>query len=363
MTEIMKLNKPWLVAVWPGMGNVALSAGYYMISKLGMHLLAEFSPKELFEMEHVEVKDGLIHPGRLPRSRLFVWTDPQHQHDVIVFIGEAQPPTGKYQFCHSLIDLARRLGVERVFTFAAMATQMHPEHVSRVFGAATEEQGLEQLKSLDIDLLQEGQISGLNGVLLGVAAESGLRGTCLLGEMPHIFAQLPFPKAALAVVRVFSSIADIEIDTHELVEQARIMDRNLGQLLSKVEEAIEKSRSEEPEEDSQEFTEESRVEEEERLSAEDENHIEKLFEQARQDRTKAYELKRELDRLEVFKDYENRFLNLFQKPSSDYPANPEPDASAFRLIDPVPFPRPLPHITTTRLACSSRREIFCRKQP
>lgn len=313
MSDMMKLNKPWLVAVWPGMGNVALSAGYYMIAKLGMHLLAEFSPKELFEMEHVEVKDGLIHPGKLPRSRLFVWTDPQGQHDVIVFIGEAQPPSGKYQFCHSLIDLARRLGVERVFTFAAMATPMHPEHVSRVFGAATDEEGLEQLNALEIDLLQEGQISGLNGVLLGVAAECGLRGTCLLGEMPHIFAQLPFPKAALAVVRVFSSIADIEIDTHELVDQARIMDRNLGELLSKVEEAIEKSRGRE-DEGSEEFAEELRVEEEPGLSEEDSRLIEKLFEQAKLDRTKAYELKRELDRLEVFKDYENRFLNLFQKP-------------------------------------------------
>lgn len=315
MSEIMKLNKPWLIAVWPGMGNVALSAGYYMIAKLGMHLLAEFSPKELFEMEHVEVKDGLIHPGRLPRSRLFVWSDPLHQHDIIVFIGEAQPPTGKYLFCHNLIDLARRLGVERVFTFAAMATQMHPEHVSRVFGAATEEQGLEQLRSLDIELMEEGQISGLNGVLLGVASESGLRGTCLLGEMPHIFAQLPFPKAALAIVRVFSSIADIEIDTHELVEQARVMDHNLGQLLAKVEEAIQQSRTET--EEVSEFGEESAVDEEPRLSQDDSSLIEKLFEQAKQDRTKAYELKRELDRLNVFHDYEDRFLTLFRKPEAD----------------------------------------------
>jgi len=33
-------------------------------------------------------------------------------------------------------------------------------------------------------------------VLLGAAAESKLRGDCLLGEMPRMFAQLPFPKAS-----------------------------------------------------------------------------------------------------------------------------------------------------------------------
>ena len=42
MVEEIKLKNPWLVAVWPGMGNVAVSAGYYLMAKLGMHLLAEF---------------------------------------------------------------------------------------------------------------------------------------------------------------------------------------------------------------------------------------------------------------------------------------------------------------------------------
>lgn len=314
-TELKSLHKPWLIAVWPGMGQVALSAGYYLMAKLQMNLIAEFSPKEFFELEHVEVTAGLIRPGHLPRSRLFAWTDPQGQHDIIVFIGEAQPQTGKYLFCHSLIDLAQKLGVERVFTFAAMATQMHPEHMSRLFGAATDAAGLEQLKSLGIDLLEEGHIGGLNGVLLGVAAERGLQGTCLLGEMPHIFAQLPFPKASLAVLRVFSSLAGIDLDTHELVEQARIMDHNLGQLLAQVENAIEERQSEG--EEKPEFPTEPTVEEEPGIAPRDEQQIEQLFAQARRDRSKAYELKRELDRLKVFKDYEDRFLTLFRKPEPE----------------------------------------------
>ncbi|MBV8318546.1 MAG: hypothetical protein JOZ53_26700, partial [Planctomycetaceae bacterium] len=41
--------------------------------------------------------------------------------------------------------------------------------------------------------------------------------------------------------------------------------------------------------------------------------IEQLFEQAKQDRSYAYELKRELDRLNVYPEYEDRFLDLFKK--------------------------------------------------
>jgi len=307
MADEIKLEHPWLVAVWPGMGNVAISAGYYLMAKLDMHFLAEFAPQELFDVEHVEVKDGLIHAGRLPRSRFFVRKDPGGKRDLVIFVGEAQPSRGRYVFCHRLIEFAKVLGVERVYTFAAMATQMHRDSPSRVLVAATDAESLAELQRLDLGTLEDGRIGGLNGVLLGVAAESGLRGACLLGEMPHIFAQLPFPKASLAVLEAFAAIADIKIDFTEMAEQARSMEAKLGELLAQMQKAIEQQVPAEEETVQQEPV------EEEGLGPEDRQRIEQLFEQAMQDRTSAYELKRELDRLGVFQEYEDRFLDLFKK--------------------------------------------------
>ncbi|MGV3486542.1 MAG: PAC2 family protein [Planctomycetaceae bacterium] len=306
MDQDRKLNHPWLIAVWPGMGHVAISAGYYVMAKLEMHLLAEFSPRELFDIEHVEVKDGLIHTAGLPRNRFFAWTDPANQHDLVVFIGEAQPPRGKYAFCCQLIRYAQQLGVERVFTFAAMATQMHPEHSPRVFGAATDDANLRELKRLELEILEDGHIGGLNGLLLGAASDLGMHGACLLGEMPHILAQLAFPKASLAVLETFATLANIEIDLTELADQARAVDQQVGELLSRVQRAMS---GEEAEEES-EFD----VAEPNQLRPQDEQRIERLFEESRHDRSKAYELKRELDRLNMFADYEERFLDLFKKP-------------------------------------------------
>lgn len=307
MAENMKLNHPWLVAVWPGMGNVALSAGYYLLAKLGMHVLAEYEAGDLFDVDHVEVKEGIVQTGRLPRNRFFVWKDPEHKHDLVAFLGEAQPPIGKYAFCRKLIDYAKELGVERVFTFAAMATQMHPEHRSRVFAAATNGENLAELKRLELAVLEDGNIGGLNGVLLGAASEAGLNGSCLLGEIPHIFAQLPFPKASLAILEVFSTMSGIKLDFAELSEQARLMEQQLGQLLAQLEKTYGRQPASE---------EEGHIPEpaqEEHLSSTDQRRIEELFKQAAQDRSKAFELKQELDRLGVFKDYEDRFLDLFKK--------------------------------------------------
>jgi uncharacterized protein len=306
MSEPLKLNRPWLIAVWPGMGHVAISAGYYLMAKLGMHVMAEFSPRELFDIEHVEVNKGIIMPGRLPRSRLFVWNDPQGERDIVVFIGEAQPPLGKYAFCRKLIEFAQQVGVERVFTFAAMATPMHPQRQPRVFCAATSEQGLADLQSLDLQVLNEGQIGGLNGILLGAAAEAGMNGACLLGELPHILAQVPFPAASLSVLRAFQSLAGIDVDLVELTEQAQAMNEKLGELLAEAEHALREVEPEGEEEFSPPMV-------EPRLSDVEEARIERLFDLAHQDKSKAYELKQELDRLEVFAEYEDRFLDLFKK--------------------------------------------------
>jgi uncharacterized protein len=256
----------------------------------------------------VEVKSGIVRSGRMPRNRFFVWNDPEQKRDIVVFIGEAQPPRGKYAFCRTLIEFARKLGVEQVFTFAAMATQMHPENESRVFAAATDQETLASLKRLELTILEDGHIGGLNGLLLGVAAEIGMRGACLLGEMPHIFAQLPFPKASLAVLQAFAKIADVTIDYTDLAEQSKQMEHKLGELLEQVESALTQQSA--TEEESPQPDEAS----EEEIDPEDERRLEQLFRQAQKDRAKAYELKHELDRLGVYRDYEDRFLDLFKKP-------------------------------------------------
>jgi proteasome assembly chaperone (PAC2) family protein len=310
MAENVQLNHPWLVAVWPGMGNVALNVGVYLLAKLEMSLFAELEASDLFDVDHVEVEEGIIRPGRRPRNRLFVWKDPQQQRDLVVFLGEAQPPLGKYPFCRQLLTHARDLGVERVFTFAAMATQMHPERRSRVFAAATDAEILEPLKDLGLEVLEDGHIGGLNGVLLGAAAEGGLRGACLLGEMPHIFSQLPFPKASLAILEAFTTLTGIEIDLGELAEQARETERQLGELLARVEERY--GQQAPAEEEEEEYS--AEPVEEERLGPEEVGRIETLFAEAARDRAKAFELKQELDRLGVYREYEDRFLDLFKKP-------------------------------------------------
>lgn len=304
-----------LVAVWPGMGQVAVTAGYYLMSKLHMHEEEPPATGDLFDLDHVDIKEGLARAGRLPASRLFVWRDRPRLNDLRVLIGEAQPALRNLDYCRRVLDRAQSLGVHQVYTFAAMATDSNPRDPARVFGAASDREGLLELRRRKIEIIEEGRITGLNGVFLAAAAERGIRGVCLLGEMPVFATQVPWPKAAHAVASAFSRLAQVEIDLHELDDYGRAMERQLTTAIEKVEEALrERQDSGETPVPAPDST--SPAAENGELEAKDRRRVEELFAQASRDRSKAFELKRELDRLGVFKEHEDRFLDIFRKPPS-----------------------------------------------
>jgi proteasome assembly chaperone (PAC2) family protein len=292
------------------MGSVALAAGITLIEALRMQPAEELSPSEWFEVQQIEVRDGIISLGRLPRSRFFVWRSPSHAGDLVLFLGEAQPEARGYDYCRKVLDHAAAMGADRVCTFAAMATQVLADEPPRVHGAATDPGAREWLSRHDVEVLDEGQIGGLNGILLAAAAERGLRGICLLGQMPFFAAQVANPTASLAVLRAFARITGIAPDLAELAGRAEVFGAKLKEILAQ----LERTATEKDAEEGAALAEtEPSGEAEGGPDLEARERIEALFEQARQDRSKAYELKRELDRLGVFRRYEDRFLDIFKK--------------------------------------------------
>ncbi len=329
---LRNLRSPWLIAAWPGMGKVALSAAGYLIEQLGAAQVGEFEGADpsLFDLDRVQIEDGVVQPARLPENRLYAWRNPSGGRDLIIFVGEAQPATGGYRLCHDLLRFARELDVERVITFASMVTPSDPTKPSQVFTVATEPALLEEVRRVRGSLvtIKEGEIVGLNGTLLGAAASRGMEALGLLGEVPQIAVNLPYLKATHAVLELFCALAGVTIDFTELEEKAASLERGLQELLRQIR-AITTKESDPPapeqgswtpgqeapgeasarEEAGEEEGEEPRL----RLSPEALSLIESLFLSAEQDRARALELKRELDKHGAFAAYEDRFLDLFKK--------------------------------------------------
>lgn len=308
-------NRPWMIAAWPGMGNVAVIAAGYLVQKLGMKPLGEMTARGYFDIQQVTVSAGLINPPRMPRSVMYQWKNPNGGRDLIVSISEAQPAARTYGFAHEVMDRAAKFNVERVFTFASLASQLHPTQQPRVYAAATSQPVLDDLLQLEATTLEDGQIGGLNGVILGAALEHGVHGACLLGEIPFFAAGVPNPKAAKAVLEIFASVANLTLDLSDLQQHSETVERALLEMMERMQQQGEGEEGEEfaDGETDDEAVDLSTPPKERVIDFDTRTRIEHLFEEARRDRSKAVGLKQELDKLGVFRQYENRFLDLFRR--------------------------------------------------
>lgn len=313
----------WLVAGWPGMGQVAAGAVAHLVQTLDVEPAGLVPEGEFFERDHVEVAGGVVRPGRLPRNMFFSLEHTGDGPDLQLFLGERQPDSGGDLLCKRIMDVARVRGVERVVSFAASASTRDPSLQPRVFAAVTDPGLLPIVREAGALPLKAGRIGGLNGVLLAAAAERSIPGICLLADVPAFAPAVPNPRAISAVLEVFSRLADLEVDLDVLRAHAERLDPQLSAMHQQFlaqggdgdEEFLIDDESElyEGDHDLQPHAgDEPDGDEPNEIDPKTRKRIEELFEATRSDRSRADDLKEELDRLGLFGEYEDRFLDLFR---------------------------------------------------
>jgi len=289
-----------MFAAWPGMGNVGIIAMDYLRTKLNAKLFAEIDMSSFFIPDSIIVKDGIAQLPEIPGAVFYYQKNP----NVIIFESSAQV-SGKdsITIIKKILTIAEEHKVKRIFTAAAFAQPMSHKAPSKVLSACNTPASFKDLHKQHVTPMPDGYIAGQNGLLLGVAATREIDSCCLLGTIPSFASNLSYPKASLEIVRSFERILDITIDCRDLEESIAIVDKQL--------EAIE--------ERIKEYFPSAMEKEEEMPNVEDEevpryimDKIEKLFEEVKQDKSKAGKLKEELDRWKLYELYEHRFLDLFK---------------------------------------------------
>jgi len=247
-----ELNKPVLLAGWPGMGHVALKILLFLHEALRAQDLAVLERPEFFQVAGVTIQNGVIQATLPPRSGFYYWKrkGPSPTGDLLLFIGDQQPVPGKeYELAKALLAFSRSYGVEEVFTAAAMPSSINHYQESRVWVTATETDLLNQLSPYCHRVLNEGHVSGMNGLLLGVAKQQGMRGACFLGEIPFYTTEIENPKASMAVLQVLSKVLHLKLNLEELEELAQHTEKEIDRYLLALEqrEKEEEKQANEPE--------------------------------------------------------------------------------------------------------------------
>lgn len=311
ITKNPRLKKPYLIVAWPGMGEVAFKAASYLVEKLGAQEFALMQPEGFFYLSGSAVKNGLLSASELPESKFYFWKNKTGKNDLVIFLSNAQPDLARAEaYSKIIIQVVKNFKVDKIISFASMPQAIDHTQNPGVWFAATSEELSRSLKKLNLNSLKDGSISGMNGLFLGIAKREGLDGACLLGEIPLYTIQIENPKASAAVLNALSAITGIKIDLSGINAQAATMEEEISKLLDYLklgpaaagpigEEDIEKIKK-----SLNQLT---------RLPVSVKDRIEQFFTQAKTDISKARELKSELDKWNVYTEYEDRFLDLFKK--------------------------------------------------
>jgi proteasome assembly chaperone (PAC2) family protein len=226
--NVPELRDPYLVAAWSGMGAVALLTVNYLREELRAQLFGRIDPPHYYAPSQVLIEDGLIQPITLPETRFYYWHSGSH-HDLVLVVGTEQP-SDAYRMAVEISTAAAELGVQRVYTAAAYPTFIHHTSDPAVWGTATHADLLIELENLGVNLMRQGTIGGLNGLLLSVAKEHEIDGACLLGEIPIYTTQMVNPKASQAVLWPLMHLLGVEVSLQKLAVWAQDLQPQMDQL-------------------------------------------------------------------------------------------------------------------------------------
>lgn len=303
-------RNPIMIAGWPGMGNVGLAAVNYMRMALGARKFAHIDMSDELLPQSVKVKEGLVlHPDPTI-TRFYLSKSPS-----IIFVESksqlAGPPA--MSLMRGMIEFIHELGVGTIYTAAAFALPVSCRADPEIYGAANSTAMRDSLVPHSMQPLEEGEISGMNGVMLGSTNGYRLPAACLMATMPQYAATLPNPKSSRALVRFFARSVGLAIDTTAMDDDIKKMAPFMVEIEKRLQQVASLITDGEPD-----FLEEETTEKADQGKKTPEaamRRIEALFDELSREKSKekATRLKQELDRWNLYNLYEDRFLGLFKE--------------------------------------------------
>jgi proteasome assembly chaperone (PAC2) family protein len=205
---------PVIIAALPDMGNVAGLCQKLLLDKIETKLFAEIFA---FWPNYVTYKKGIINYSQ-SSYKFYANTE----YNIILFTGDFNPsdPRRLYEICNEVLKIAELFNVKTLYSFGASLKPINTiEKI--VYVVVNKPNLIQSIQNLNIQILEDdGQITGFNGLILGIAQEHNLDAVCILGEIdnPNVIQ----PKTAQEILKVLLRILNLSfIDLSELDEEEK----------------------------------------------------------------------------------------------------------------------------------------------
>lgn len=230
----IQLDEPVLIEGLPGLGLVGKIAADHIVETYGMDHYASIHCEGLPEVAiYDEDGHGVEPPVRIHADA---------QRDLLVLQSDVPiSPSAAEEFAACVTSWLDEQGA---FPLYISGTQRSDDQTTDVVGLSIAGAGA-QLDDIDVSTPDErGVVSGPTGALIYHAERAGLDA---LGFVVEASPQFPDPAAAKAVLdRVVEPIADLEIETETLVEQAQEISEAKERLAQRMQQAGDESSQAQP---------------------------------------------------------------------------------------------------------------------
>ncbi|HSF00124.1 MAG TPA: PAC2 family protein [Nitrososphaeraceae archaeon] len=267
--KLPSLDSPKLICGFPGTGLVGKLAVDYLIKELDAIHMADlfscyFSPQVVIQSDGTTniVKNSLyyvktnnntsINKKQVKNlSKLDIQSDHSvndsnkstndslkladgslfsSSNDLLLLTGDSQPvvPGSEYILSEQLLDLITKFKISNIFSLASYVTGTFVNE-PKIYGTATNPDIVKSFRSFNISTLDNGNITGMNGLILGLGKLRGIEGTCLLGETSGYVIDA---KASKNLLEILNKILGIKINMDEINKRSKdteILIKNLEQ--------------------------------------------------------------------------------------------------------------------------------------
>ena len=245
-----ELTNPVMVASWPGIGNIGIIAVDTLRGMVGAEEFGEIEPWDFFYPKRVLIRDGDLKELEFPASKFYY--KKTESKDLLFFIGEEQPADGgktyaeggkAYLMANLVLDIAQKFGCKRVYTSGAAVAPIHHSMRPKVWAVPNMKDLIEEIQTYENTIVMseiegrggQGNITGLNGLLLGVAKKRKIEAICVMGEIPVYLQGFPFPypRASRSVLEFLTIALGVEIDLGEFQAIIERSDKEIDRLYEK----------------------------------------------------------------------------------------------------------------------------------
>lgn len=207
---------PTLICGFPGSGYVGKLAIDHLIHELNASHLADIY-SNTFPPQVMIKPDGTVD---LIKNAMFYHESPTSPSLNMMFLtGDSQPsnPDAEYLLAETILEIASKFSVLHVYALAAYITGVFVQK-PRVFCTASDMESLRSINTQEVAVMDGGAITGMNGLIIGLAKLKGMRGTCLLGETSGYVVDA---KASRSILEVLTTRLGIEISMDALDARAK----------------------------------------------------------------------------------------------------------------------------------------------